>query len=80
MGVDLEKILGEAAVPLYEAGYMVVRRPADSRRSLVMVILIDGTVKTLWTNLNSDQHATLDSSKFSRPSLNEQQPTLSNLQ
>lgn len=45
----------------------VVRRNADGVRSLVMVILADGTVKTLWTNLNSDQHATLDSSKFSRP-------------
>lgn len=45
----------------------VVRRQADARRSLVMVIDMSGCVRTLWTNLNSDQHATLDSSKFSRP-------------
>jgi hypothetical protein len=45
----------------------VVRRPVDARRSLVLVVLADGTVKTLWTNLNSDQHATLDSSHFSKP-------------
>jgi hypothetical protein len=45
----------------------VVRRPVDARRSLVLVVLADGTVKTLWTNLNSDQHATLNSSHFSRP-------------
>ena len=45
----------------------VVRRVVDARRSLVLVVLADGTVKTLWTNLNSDQHATLDSGKFSRP-------------
>lgn len=45
----------------------VVRRAVDKTRSLVMVILADGTVKTLWTNLNSDTHVTLDSSKFSRP-------------
>lgn len=45
----------------------VVRRAVDANRSLVLVILADGTVKTLWTNLNSDNHSTLDSSKFSRP-------------
>lgn len=45
----------------------VVRREVDARRSLVLVVLVDGTVKTLWTNLNSDQHATLVSEKFSRP-------------
>lgn len=45
----------------------VVRRVVDARRSLVLVVLVDGTVKTLWTNLNSDQHATLVSEKFSRP-------------
>lgn len=45
----------------------VVRRAVDARRSLVLVILIDGTVKTLWTNLNTDKHATLDKSKFATP-------------
>lgn len=46
----------------------VIRRNVDcDTRSLVLVVLADGTVKTLWTNLASDQHATLDISKFSRP-------------
>lgn len=46
----------------------VVRRPADALRSLVMVIGLDSPteafVKTVWTNLNSDDHASLDKSKF----------------
>lgn len=45
----------------------VVRRVVDARRSLVLVIMVDGTVKTLWTNLNTDKHSTLDKSKFSQP-------------
>lgn len=45
----------------------VVRRVVDGTRSLVLVILVDGTVKTLWTNLNTDKHTTLDKSKFSQP-------------
>jgi len=45
----------------------VVRKPVDARRSLVLVILRNGTVKTLWTNLNTDTHKTLDKSKFDRP-------------
>jgi len=48
----------------------VVRRAVDANRSLVLVIARDGVdwnVKTLWTNLNNDQHATLDKSKFAKP-------------
>ena len=46
----------------------VVRRNVDcDTRSLVLVVMVDGTVKTIWTNMSRDQHATLDSSKFSRP-------------
>lgn len=45
----------------------VVRRVVDARRSLVLVIQVDGTVKTLWTNLNTDTHSTLDKSKFATP-------------
>lgn len=44
----------------------VVRRPVDACRSLVLVVMVDGTVRTLWTNLNSDSHKTLDKSKFAR--------------
>lgn len=52
---------------------IVVRRavPNDPKaRSLVLAIEIEGPreglVKTCWTNLNSDKHATLDTSKFSK--------------
>lgn len=48
---------------------IVVRRPVDATRSLVLAILLEspkeGTVKTCWTNLNDDNHATLDTSKIS---------------
>ena len=50
---------------------IVVRRPVPNdpkERSLVLAIAIetprDGLVKTCWTNLNSDNHATLDKSKI----------------
>lgn len=49
----------------------VVRRAVDSYRSLVLVILPDGPgrgfVKTCWINLNTDNHATLDKSRYSKP-------------
>ncbi len=45
---------------------IVVRRSVDASRSLVLVILADGTVKTCWTNINTDNHSTLDKSKFSK--------------
>ena len=47
--------------------FVIRRNVYYDPRSLVLVVLADGTVKTLWTNLASDQHKTLDSSKFSRP-------------
>lgn len=53
-----------------EPGYVtkiVVRKPIDGNRSLVLVITNQGLVKTLWTNLNSDVHSTLDKSKFAKP-------------
>jgi hypothetical protein len=49
---------------------VVVRRVADEERSLVLVILRDGPfnglVKTCWTNLNGDNHSTLDKTKFAK--------------
>ena len=59
----------------YTVSKIVVRRAVDARRSLVLVVLLDGParnatlgiVKTCWTNLNSDRHATLRTEKFSRP-------------
>ena len=49
---------------------IVVRRQVDLTRSLVLVILREsrnfGVVKTCWINLNTDNHNTLDKSKFSK--------------
>lgn len=45
----------------------VVRKPVDDRRSLVLVIRRGGVVVTLWTNLNSDGHATLNRERFDKP-------------
>ena len=50
----------------------VVRRPADDTRSLVLVIRpgdydkCSGRVVTCWTNLNTDNHRSLDKTKFSK--------------
>lgn len=38
---------------------VVVRLAHDSRRDAVFVALVDGTLKTVWTNLKSDKHKTL---------------------
>lgn len=46
----------------FEAGALaklVVRLPYDARRDAVYVLKIDGTLKTVWSNLKSDKHKTL---------------------
>lgn len=56
----------------YVVSKIIIRRKADALRSLVLAILLDGDlrkptlgiVKTCWTNLNTDNHATLDRSKL----------------
>lgn len=49
------------------ADKFIVRKRVDEKRSLVLVIMRDGTVRTLWTNLNTDGHATLDKERFDKP-------------
>jgi hypothetical protein len=44
----------------------VWRSPLDDKRDLVMAITRDGKVKTVWINLRSDKHRTLDASKYVR--------------
>lgn len=60
--VEIEAANGYAPVKL------VVRRAADPVRSLVLVLQLESwteaTVKTCWTNLNTDTHKSLDRSKF----------------
>lgn len=51
----------------------VVRVPYDAVRDLILAICVDkvapnhGFVKTLWSNMRSDKHSTLDASKYCRP-------------
>jgi hypothetical protein len=49
----------------------VVRREIDPARSLVLVIVPDGPVSglvvTAWINLNTDNHRTLDKTRFDKP-------------
>jgi hypothetical protein len=40
------------------------RMPLDAERDLVMAIKNDGTVKTVWVNLRSDKHRTLNRSRY----------------
>lgn len=42
------------------------RQPLDSERDLVMAITNQGMVKTVWVNLRSDQHSTLNVSRYVR--------------
>lgn len=47
---------------------MVVRFPYDDKKDLVIVIMIPtGFVKTVWANLKTDSHKTLDRSKYADP-------------
>lgn len=43
---------------------LVVRKPYDARRDAVYVFNVDGTLKTVWTNLTRDLHSTLDRAKY----------------
>lgn len=44
----------------------VVRCPIDSELTMVLVIGADGYVRTVWGNLNSDQHASLHRGRYAR--------------
>src|SRR5450830_1058936 len=60
----------EAEVLLEHDGSTVVkqvwRQPLDQHRDLILVIQKGGKVKTVWVNLRSDKHRTLDKSKYMR--------------
>lgn len=40
------------------------RQPLDATRDLVMAITNEGRVKTVWVNLRTDKHRTLDASRY----------------
>jgi hypothetical protein len=45
----------------------VWRQALDDKRDLVLVITRDGRVKTVWINLRSDKHRTLQVDKYVQP-------------
>lgn len=58
----------ETEVLLESSGARVVkqlwRQSLDAKRDLVMAIMAGGIVKTVWVNLKSDKHRTLDTSRY----------------
>lgn len=42
----------------------VWRQQLDEKRDLILAITRDGRVKTVWVNLRSDKHRTLQTSKY----------------
>jgi len=46
---------------------IVVRRKVGLQWTLVLVIDVEGIVRTCWVNLTTDNHRTLDKSKFNYP-------------
>lgn len=47
---------------------VVARKPLDPTRDIVMAFLIrEKLIKTVWVNLASDTHKTLDKSLYSQP-------------
>jgi len=46
---------------------MLVRGRLDQRRDICIVLTNTGFVKTVWVNLRTDLHRTLDRSKYRRP-------------
>jgi hypothetical protein len=52
---------------------MVIRFDYDAEKDIVMVINPkDGFVRTVWFNMKSDQHKTLDRSKYADPNARKQ--------
>ena len=43
----------------------VYRTKLDEKRDMVLVVQPDGLVRTVWVNLATDKHGTLDKRKFS---------------
>ena len=57
--VELESTDGKVSKVVY-------RQALDAQRDIVLVFLPDGFVKTLWINLASDNHRTLNKGAFSK--------------
>lgn len=58
----IETEVDEDRVPIKQ----VWRQPLDAFRDIVLVITNQGFVKTVWVNLSSDQHRTLNTTRYAR--------------
>lgn len=58
--VEIEVQNGVVVKAVYRAQY-------DHELDMVIVVQPDGFVRTVWFNMRSDKHATLDHSKYSKP-------------
>lgn len=72
--ITLPDSLNTAAVKLIEAevdgGVMVkgvYRAALNDLNDLVLVVMRDGFVRTVWKNRKNDQHRTLDRARYCRP-------------
>ncbi len=66
--IDLSKFkVIEIGVEGQRVVKMLVRGRLDSTRDICIVLTSTGFVKTVWVNLRTDTHRTLDRSKYARP-------------
>lgn len=72
--IDLPKTLDLSKMKVIEIGVedgrvakILFRGPLDSTRDLCIVIQSDGVVRTVWVNLKTDKHRTLDRTKYCIP-------------
>jgi len=61
-GAKLIEVETELGVPVKQ----LWRQKLDDKRDLILVITSEGSVKTVWINLLSDNHRTLDRTKYQR--------------
>lgn len=73
--IELPACFTAAGAQLIEAEYderedavvkQVWRQPLDAKRDIVLVINRNGFVKTVWVNLRTDKHRSLDASRYVR--------------
>lgn len=66
--VDLDKCqLVEATIENKETKAVVVRLSHDGWRDMCLAISMDGCVKTVWVNLKTDNHVSLNRAKYTKP-------------
>lgn len=65
--IEVEAVDGPNG-PLTVASKIVWRQPLDVERDLVLVVMLaDGFVRTVWVNLNDDAHRSLNTARYVQP-------------